>query len=174
MLRRLCGSLHSAIRDLLPQDQQSDVSLPSLHSVPTISSSVFNALVAACFQHVPHTLHHHLPMTTPLRGKGVCLPSSKGSWRRVRAMVRQYLCDLLDLVRHLQDTAMQCSVLKQIHAMGLYSVCFPKLLKKMNKVLVSKWCAGGSHVQVLAFLCLRKLVLYQPHPAMHLLLKVLD
>lgn len=154
---------------LLPQDQ-----LPGSSSLPITTSSVFNALVVACFQHVPHTLHHHLPTTVPTRpkGKGACLPSSQGGWRRVRATVRQYLCDLLTLVGHLQDTAMQCSVLKQIQTLSIYFVCFPKLLRKLNKVLVAKWCSGDNHVQVLAFLCLRRIVLHQPHPALHLLLKV--
>ena len=168
-LRVLCGSLHTAIGGLLPQDQQSVVA-PSIRPITT--SSVFNALVVGCFQSVPPTLLHHLPLPTPTHAKGVHLPSSLASWSRVRATVRQYLCDLLALVGHLQDTAMQCSVLKQLQTLSLYAVCFPKVVKKLNKVLVGKWSTGESHVQVLAFLCLRRLVLHQPHPALHLLLKV--
>ncbi len=67
---------------------------------------------------------------------------------------------------------MQCLVLKQVQTMLIYYLCFPKILKRLNKCLVEKWSAGENHVQVLAFLALRKLVLFQPHPSLHTLLKV--
>ena len=169
MLRKLCGSLHDAIAGLLPQDGQSDSTLPA--TVPA-SLEVFNALVLACFRCVPDALLHHLPPPDTPRGKGPSLPSSQRAWRRVRGTVRQYLGDLLDLIGRLQSSAMQCSVLKQLQSVASYCVCFPKLLKKWTGQLVECWYAGDSHTQVTAFLCLRRLVLLQPHPALHLLLKV--
>lgn len=86
--------------------------------------------------------------------------------------MKQYLYDLLSLVETLQDGDMQRAVLKQIHSMAAYFACFPKLVKKLNKCLVEKWATGESHIQVLAFLALRRVVLFQSHPALHTLLKV--
>ena len=170
MLRKLCGSLHDAISSLLSQPHpQEDRVAPS--SGPA-SSEVFNALVLACFGTVPNALQHHLPPAEGAKGKHPHLPSSQRAWRRVRGTVRQYLEDLLVLIGRLQSSSMQCCVLDQLQAMARYCVCFSKLLKKLVLQLVECWSGRDNHTQVKAFLGLRSLVLLQPHPALHLLLKV--
>ncbi len=170
MLRKLCGSLHDAISSLLSEEGSAEGDLST--SLPA-SSDVFNALVMACFQTVPGVLRHHLPPVEEAKGKAPLLPSSQRAWRRVRGTVRQYLEDLLLLLSRLQSSSMQCSVLDQFREMVKYSVCFPKLLKKLTVQLVERWCGSDSPVQMNAFLCLRMLILHQPHPALHLLLKVI-
>lgn len=131
-------------------------------------STVFNAVVVACFRHVPSSLQQHFPQASSKPS----LPSSQRPWTRVRRTVKQYLFDLIQLTETLQDKDMQQTVLKQVHAMAIFFVCFPKILKVINKCLIEKWSAADSHVQVLAFLAMRRLVLLQPHPALHVLLKV--
>ena len=141
-------------------------------SFTTKDSTVFNALVIACLQHVPPSLHHYFPETSDSSSGKMCLPSSQKSWKKVRRTLKQYLLDLLLLTETLQDKDMQRAILKQVHAMAPYFLCFPKVLKSLNKCLITKWSTADSHVQVLAFLAMRRVVLFQPHPALHNLLKV--
>lgn len=169
-LHLLCGSLHAAILTLLPRDQDQQQHTP--FSFVVKESAVFNNIVVSCFQQVPSCLEHHIPHTSSGMSGKVCLPTSQDAWTRVRRTVKQYLFDLLSLVETLQDTDMQSAVLKQISSMAAYFVCFPKLLKRLNRCLVEKWATGENHLQVLAFLALRRVLLFQSHPALHTLLKV--
>lgn len=157
-LRLLCGALHVAIATTLCEA-----------SLAVTDSAVFNTMVVSCLAHVPGCLNHHLPPTTCAKPRP---PSSHASWHRVKRTVKQYLSDLLSLLHGLQDSTMQCAVLKQVQTLSAYWICFPKLVKTLNKTLVERWTSGESHVQVLAFLSLRKLVILRPHPALHELLKV--
>lgn len=168
-LRLLCGSLHAAMVTIFHQDK--DGSTP--YSFVVKDSVVFNAIVAACFQHMSTALHHHFPQTASSTSSKPCLPSSQAAWTKVRRTVKQYLHDLLSLAETLQDVDMQRAVLKQVRIMAPFYVCLPKILKILNKCLIEKWSTADSHVQVLAFLALRRIVLYQAHPALHVLLKVL-
>lgn len=169
-LRLLSGALHAAILTTL----QHDLDTPTPYHFVVQDSAVFNALVTSCFQQVPTCLHHHFPHTssssTPTKPR---LPSSQTSWSKIRRTVKQYLFDLLSLAGALQDADMQHAVLKQVHSMAAYFASLPKLLKPLNKYLLEKWSNGEGRVQVLAFLALRKVLLYQAHPALHTLLKVL-
>lgn len=79
---------------------------------------------------------------------------------------------MLALAEALQDADMQRAVLKHMHSMAPYFASYPKLVKPFNKCLVEKWSGSEGHVQVLAFLALRKVTLFQSHPALHTLLKV--
>lgn len=156
---------------LVPREQQKEKATPVVSRFVVKDSSVFNSIVVACFQHVPASLSHYFPQSSAPTSKP-CLPTSQGAWGRVRRTVKQYLFDLLRLAETLQDRDMQSAVLKQVHTMAIFFVCFPKLLKVLNKCLIEKWSTADSHVQVLAFLALRRIVLLQPHPALHNLLKV--
>lgn len=141
-------------------------------------SAVFNSVVVSCFQHVPTCLQYHFPHTSTSSSLApltkLCLPSSQEAWSKVRRTLKQYLSDLLSLADTLQDEDMQHAVLKQIHSMAEYFASLPKLVKPLNRCLVEKWSTSKSHVQILAFLALRKVVLFQSHPALHTLLKVRD
>ena len=167
-LRLLCGSLHAAMVTIFHQDK--DGSTP--YSFVVKDSIVFNAIVAACFQHISPALNHHFPQTASSTSTKPCLPSVQPAWTKVRRTVKQYLYDLLSLAETLQDIDMQRAVLKQVHIMAPFYVCLPKILKLLNKCLIEKWSTADSHIQVLAFLALRRIVLHQAHPALHVLLKV--
>lgn len=67
---------------------------------------------------------------------------------------------------------MLCALLKHIQTMAEYCICCPKLAKRLRRMLVKSWSEGESHVQVMAFMVLRRITLLQPHPALHQLLKV--
>lgn len=99
-------------------------------------------------------------------------PSAVKGWSKVKTTVKMYLGDLLRLLEGLKDASMLCVLLKHIQAMAEYYVCYPKLAKRLRKVLVKCWAEGESHVQVMAFMVLRRITLLQPHPALHHLLKV--
>ena len=129
------------------------------------------------FVRLPVTPSSHPHTLTLLRHK---LPSTHPSWSRVKSTVKLHLPDLLSLLDTLRDPSMQASVLKHVLSLSEYFVCFPRLLKPLNRVLVEAWSreggggrGGGERgVQVLAFLCLRRTILLQPHPALHGVLKV--
>lgn len=99
-------------------------------------------------------------------------PSAVKGWSKVKTTVKMHLSDLLRLLEGLKDASMLCALLKHIQAMAEYYVCYPKLAKRLRKVLVKCWAEGENHVQVMAFMVLRRITLLQPHPALHHLLKV--
>lgn len=178
-LRLLCGALHAAMATLLHREQEKAAAtgdrakfVAGGSRFVVKDSAVFNAIIVACFQHVPPSLFHWFPQSSSLPGAKASLPSCQKSWGRVRRTVKQYLFDVVQLAETLQDVDMQSAVLKHIHAIAIFFVCFPKLLKVLNKCLIEKWSTADSHVQVLAFLAMRRLVLCQSHPALHVLLKV--
>ena len=173
-LRLLCGALHAAMATLLRGEQEKATRAKFVAGRSRFvvkDSAVFNAIVVACFQHVPSSLSHHFPESSGA-GSKARLPSSQEAWGRVKRTVKQYLFDIVRLAETLQDVDMQSAVLKHVHSMAIFFVCFPKLLKVLNKCLIEKWSTADSHVQVLAFLAMRRLVLFQSHPALHVLLKV--
>ena len=55
--------------------------------------------------------------------------------------------------------------------MVIYYACFPILCRSLSRKLISQWSEGNEHVQVLAFLVLRRLTLLHPHPSLHTTLK---
>ena len=167
-LRSLCTALHDAITHLLTETEG---------STPTYfldDPSVFNSLVVSCIKAVPLSLSLLLlprPRSTTSHPK-TTLPSTVKGWSRVKTTVKVYLCDLLLLLERLKEPTMLCSLLKHIQVMADYYLCYPKLTKRLCKVLVKLWSEGESHVQVMAFMVLRRITLLQPHPALHHLLKV--
>lgn len=166
-LRSLSNALHDAINDVLVESasegRQYFIDDPSL----------FNSLVVACIKSVPHCLSHQLPRTpsTARHGKAPP-PSSLKGWGKVKTTIKVYLSDLLRLLDTLKESSMRCAILKHVQSLSEYYICFPKVVKRLQKLLVSCWSEGESHVKVLAFVVLRRITLLQPHPALHHLLKV--
>ena len=136
-------------------------------------ASLFNMLVISCFKSVPHFLSQHLARPLVVGSHGhTPLPSSLKGWSKVRTSIKVYLSDLLQLLETLKESSMRCAILKHIQCMEDYFLCYPKLAKRLVIVLVSCWSEAESHVQVMAFVVLRRITILQPHPALHHLLKV--
>ena len=93
-------------------------------------------------------------------------------WSKVKTTMKVYLADMLRLLEVLKEPSMCCALLKHMQSLVEYYMCFPKLTKRLRKVLVTCWSEGESHVQVMAFVVLRRITMLQPHPALHHLLKV--
>ncbi len=165
--RRLCAALHDAITSLLTDTED------SVCTYFLDDPSVFNSLVVSCTKTVPLSLSLFLPAPKAAsRGTKTTPPSAIKGWNKVKTTVKMYLGDLLRLLEGLKDASMLCALLKHIQAMVEYYICYPKLAKRLRKVLVKCWSEGDSHVQVMAFMVLRRITLLQPHPALHHLLKV--
>lgn len=163
-LSRMTSALHAAVQGLLAEAQPD-----SAYYVD--DASVFNSLVVSCLKTVPQCLSHHLSWPPPSqRGR----PSAQNGWGKVKSIVRTYLLDLIVLLENLKDQSMQCALLKHIRSLTDYYLCFPKICKRLVKMLVVCWSEGDSHTRVMAFVVLRHVTLNQPHPALHRLLKVYE
>ena len=166
-LKQLSLALHSAIGEMLQKDSSDSVAMTT-NVYHLESASVFNSVVLSCLKFVVPCLNAHLPLKT----NRTDLPSSHKAWLRVKRIMKPYLCDLVTLMSSLQDSMMQCAVIRHIRSLARYFVSLPKVCRSVDKQLVLCWSTGDHHVQVMAFLALREITLLRPHPSLHNILKV--
>ena len=162
----LTTALHDAINGLLVDRED------YTHTYFTDDATVFNCLVVACLKSVKDSVSLHLVTRPHAPPNKPPLPSTLKGWSKVKSIVRVYLSDLICLLETLKDPSMQCAILKHIQSFTTFCLCFPKITKRLSKVLIVCWSEGESHVQVLAFMVLHRITMLQPHPALHQLLKV--
>ena len=165
-LRSLSTALHDAINGLLVESANTST------TYFVDDPSVFNSLVISCIKSVPHSLSLLLPRPPATSRGRTPPPSTLKGWSKVKTTIKVYLSDLVRLLDSLKDASMRCALLKHIQSLSDYYLCFPKLVRQLQKLLVRCWSEGESHVQVMAFIVLRRLTMLQPHPALHHLLKV--
>jgi len=149
-LRKLMRMFHDAV--LEASDDESKVKVKYRVETP----NVFNNLVMLCLKHASKVLQHHLSSTEKKAGQKTRLPSTYKQWSKVKLTVKNYLLDLLQLLRQIAEPAMLSVVLRHVQDLILYYACFTKITKMLVKRLVRMWSSAEEHVRVIAFLCLRK------------------
>eukprot|EP00112_Aurelia_sp_Birch-Aquarium-sp1_P008912 Seg1996.3 transcript_id=Seg1996.3/GoldUCD/mRNA.D3Y31 product="Protein bud22" protein_id=Seg1996.3/GoldUCD/D3Y31 len=159
-LRKVMRIFHDAVAEAA--DSEEHVSKGKLQ-YKVENSNVFNNLVQICLKSVSTVLHHHL--ASDKKGKSfkkAALPSTSKQWSKVKVTVKNYLMDLLQLLRQLAEPSMVAVVLRHVQDLSPYYACFAKIAKMLIKRLVRMWSSAEEHVRVLAFLCIRKMALHMP------------
>jgi len=86
------------------------------------------------------------------------MPSESSFWMRVQKDVRLYLIGLMQLLQEMAESSIVGVVLKHVHQMVPYIICFPKIARAAARRLVKLWSQEEETVRVLAFLSILKTV----------------
>ncbi|XP_064621776.1 nucleolar complex protein 2 homolog isoform X2 [Lineus longissimus] len=121
-------------------------------------SKVFNGVIRLCLSSVLPTVENHLELTPSKDPKNPTLPDTSPRWRRVKPDVQAYLKNLLRMVSGMAEAALVNVLLRHIHQLLPYCLCFPRILKNLMKMLINTWCTAEETTRVLAFVTLIKLV----------------
>jgi len=155
-LKKLIGAFRCAVQQAGSQREEEKVK-QSAYVVE--GSAVFNAIVRACLLDVRPALHVilKLPSEKTMEKKDM-IPSESSFWMRVQKDVRLYLIGLMQLLQEMAESSIVGVVLKHIHQMVPYIICFPKIARAATRRLVKLWSQEEETVRVLAFLSILKTV----------------
>jgi len=154
-LKRLVGAFRCAVQQCGVRDEEKVKQTAFIIE----GSAVFNAVIRACLLDVRPALHAilKLPSDKTMEKKDM-LPSESSHWMRVQKDVKTYLVSLIQLLQEMADSAIVSVVLKHVHQMVPYIICFPKVARAAIRRLVKLWSQEEETVRVLAFLSILKTV----------------
>jgi len=168
-LKTLMHVYHSAVQDLSAEeeadpDEAMQMKTSTKNKWKVEGGAIVNNLITMCLKHVIPGLEEYLAYTNAKKkaGKRASLPSSSKQWSLVKATVKQYLLDTLQLLRQLSDASMLTVMLRHTQNLCAYFACFPKITRVALKRFIRMWSSGEEHVRVLAFMCIRKCTLLLP------------
>jgi len=155
-LKKLIGAFRCAVQQCGAKKEEEKVK-QSAYIVE--GSAVFNAVVRACLLEIRPALHVilKLPSEKTMEKKDM-IPSESSFWMRVQKDVRLYLIGLMQLLQEMAESSIVGVVLKHIHQMVPYVICFPKIARAATRRLVKLWSQEEETVRVLAFLSILKIV----------------
>jgi len=167
ILKTVMSAFSSAVEALSPdevgkEDQEKKSSQQKI-KYDVDGGSMFNSLVTLCLKYSFKILEKYLEYASGKNKKKKALPSSSKNWGNVKSSVKQYLFDILQLLRQLAEPTVLTIVLRHCQSLNPYFATFPKLSKMLLKRLVRMWSTADEHVRVLAFLGLRKLTILVPN-----------
>jgi len=154
-LKRLVGAFRCAVQQCGAKEEEK----VKQSAFIVEGSAVFNAVVRACLVEIRPALHSilKLPSEKTMEKKDM-IPSESSFWMRVHNDVKLYLTSLIQLLQVMAESSIVGVVLKHIHQMVPYVVCFPKVARAAMRRLVKLWSQEEETVRVLAFLSILKTV----------------
>jgi len=155
-LKKLIGAFRCAVQQCGTKKEEEKVK-QTAYIVE--GSAVFNAIIRACLLDIRPALHAilKLPSEKTMEKKDM-LPSESSFWMRVQKDVRLYLISLMQLLQEMAESSIVSVVLKHVHQMVPYVICFPKVARAATRRLVKLWSQEEETVRVLAFLSILKTV----------------
>jgi nucleolar complex protein 2 len=153
-LKRLIGAFRCAVQQ---SGAKEDAKVKQTAFVIE-GSSVFNAVIRACLLDIrpAFTRILQLPSDKTMEKKDM-LPSESSFWMRIQKDVKLYLISLIQLLQEMAESSIVAMVLKHIHQMVPYIICFPKVARACIRRLVKLWSQEEETVRVLAFLSVLKI-----------------
>jgi len=155
-LRKLIGAFRCAVQQCGTKKDEEKVK-QTAYIVE--GSAIFNAVIRACLLDIRPALHAilKLPSEKTMEKKDM-LPSESSFWMRVQKEVRLYLISLMQLLQEMAESSIVSVILKHVHQMVPYIICFPKVARAASRRLVKLWSQEEETVRVLAFLSILKTV----------------
>jgi nucleolar complex protein 2 len=135
-----------------------------------LDGGVFNFIIVTCLKNLGHVFDLLINRDKSKERKKF-YPKKYPRWKKISAMVKSYLTNLIHFMNQLTDPKMITFLLKQTENMLGYFGPFPKLAKKFLKKLLEWWGGAMETVRVLAFLNIRRLALDLPFPFIDTCLK---
>jgi len=155
-LKKLIGAFRCAVQQCGAKKEEEKVKQSAFI---VEGSAVFNAVVRACLVDVRPALHTilKLPSEKTMEKKDM-MPSESSFWMRVQKDVKLYLTSLMQLMQEMAESSIVSVILKHVHQMVPYIICFPKVARAGARRLVKLWSQDEETVRVLAFLSILKTV----------------
>ncbi|KAK6645263.1 hypothetical protein RUM43_001539 [Polyplax serrata] len=143
-LREITEAFHAALVSVSPQEDPS-----CIYKVE--GGTIFNSVIRMCVSDL-------LPAINKiLKYKGSkTSPSKCKMWNRVKPILRNYLTDLAEISAATSPNMLRV-LLKHIHQLCPFIVCFPIISPKFLKRVIQLWATDEDVIRVLAFLCTLRL-----------------
>lgn len=139
-------AFHAALMRVAPEEERSECALK------VDGSAVFNAVVQMCVLDLLPALRKCLSLSEV--SLNFTSPAKCKRWSKVKTLVRSYVTDLLQLLQGVASVNISTVVLKHLHQMTPFVVCFPIVTKQFLKRMISLWSTGEETVRVVAFMCI--------------------
>lgn len=141
-------AFHAALQRVAPEEERS----ACIFKVE--GGAVFNAVVQMCVLDLLPALLKYLNLSSG--SLSYTNPVKCKRWVKVKTLVRAYAVDLLQLLGGIASANISTILLKHIHQMTPFIVCFPNVTKQFLKKMISLWGTGEETVRVVAFMCILK------------------
>ncbi|KAI0214999.1 Nucleolar complex-like protein 2 [Lamellibrachia satsuma] len=154
------GAIHSSVSAFKAAVQETSTESVEHGKYRVEGSQVFNAVVRLCITELLPAVNRllKLPEQNSSQKKPV-QPSSSKMWTKVRIDLKAYLQDLMQLMSQLAEPTVLNVILRHIHQMVPFYVCFPRLTQLLLKKVIGLWSAATEETtRVLAFLCVSRLL----------------
>jgi len=163
-LKCVFRAFRAAVDKLSPEEDESENKKQKKEKSNYLveTNSMYNTLMKMCLKHTGRILDKNLTSAKQKKFTSTHLPSSHRLWSSVKGALKQYLHDIIQLLRVHSDVSVLTILLRHCQVLCPYYACFPKISKMLLKRLIRMWCSGDEHVRVLAFLCIRSLSFLAP------------
>ncbi|XP_034247894.1 nucleolar complex protein 2 homolog [Thrips palmi] len=139
-------AFHAALMRVAPEDERSAC------AYKVDGSAVFNAVVQMCVLDLLPALRRYLNLSEV--SLNFTNPAKCKRWSKVKTLLRSYVTDLLQLLQGVASVNISTVVLKHLHQMTPFVVCFSVVTKQFVKRMINLWSTGEETVRVVAFMCL--------------------
>ncbi|KAK3928441.1 Nucleolar complex protein 2-like protein [Frankliniella fusca] len=139
-------AFHAALQRVAPEEERS----ACVFKVE--GGAVFNAVVQMCVLDLLPALRKYLNLTSS--SLSYMNPVKCKRWIKVKTLIRSYSADLLQLLGGIASVNIITIVLKHLHQMTPFIICFPNVTKHFLKRMISLWSTGDETVRVVAFMCI--------------------
>jgi len=161
-LKFVFRAFHAAVHSLVPEDGEEKEKKKKSPHYSVESGFLYNQLMKRCLKYSVSILEKNLSTAKRKKFHSNHLPSSHKMWSKIKVPLKQYLCDILQILRIHTDVSVLTILLKHCQALCVFYACFPKISKMLLKRLIRMWSSGDEHVRVMAFLCIRTLSFLTP------------
>ncbi|KAK2174171.1 hypothetical protein NP493_820g01008 [Ridgeia piscesae] len=154
------GAVHKAVSAFKAAVQETSTESTEHGKYRVEGSQVFNAVVRLCITDLLPAVNRllKLPEQNSSQKKPV-QPSGSKMWTKVRIDLKSYLQDLMQLMSQLAEPTVLNVILRHVHQMVPFYVCFPRLTQLLLKKVIGLWSAASEETtRVLAFLCISRLL----------------
>lgn len=139
-------AFHAALQRVAPEQEKS----ACMFKVE--GGAVFNAVVQMCVLDLLPAFRRYLGLSAGSLSH--INPVKCKRWGKVKTLIRSYSADLLQLLGGIASVSISTIILKHLHQMTPFIICFPNVTKHFLKKMISLWATGEETVRVVAFMCL--------------------
>lgn len=139
-------AFHAAVKRVAPDEERSAC------RYKVEGSAVFNAVVQMCVLDLPPAIRKFLNISSSSLTH--TSPAKSKRWPKLKSFLKSYVEDLLQLLGGIASVNITTILLKHIHQMTAFIICFSNLTKHFMKKMISLWATGDETVRVVAFMCI--------------------
>ena len=153
---------------------QQTIGLKDNHLMDT---EVFNAIINVCLIDLLPAIHRllKLPQIGSNESSDVrnIEPTKCRNWKKVIAVIKSYLTDVIQMVSIVSDDSLKASLLRHTLHLVPFIIQYPHLTKRFLKQTIILWSESNETNRILAFICILRVIRTQEQSMISFILKVL-